>query len=180
MISQLDTVRSATEIDARREEKLVLLGPVLERFENEALDPAIDRIFQIAARSNLLPPAPPELADANIEVQYVSVLSAAQRAVAAIPTERWLQFIAGLAPVYPKALNAPNWDELITNYGRDIGVRARDMRSIEEIQAQNQQADELAQSREAANQGSVLVDGAKQLSETEVGGGQNALQRMIG
>jgi hypothetical protein len=28
MISELDTVRSATEIDARREEKLVLLGPV--------------------------------------------------------------------------------------------------------------------------------------------------------
>lgn len=49
MISQLNTVRSATEIDARREEKLVLLGPVLERFENEALGKAIDRTSELCS-----------------------------------------------------------------------------------------------------------------------------------
>jgi hypothetical protein len=54
--------RSAAAVDARREEKLVMLGPVLERFENEALDPAIDRIFGIMLRGGLLPPPPPELA----------------------------------------------------------------------------------------------------------------------
>jgi hypothetical protein len=50
MISQLDTVRTATEIDARREEKLIQLGPVLERFENEGLDPAIARTYAIMPR----------------------------------------------------------------------------------------------------------------------------------
>ena len=54
MIAQLETVRSATEIEARREEKLVLLGPVLERFENEALEPAVKRIMAIADRYGCL------------------------------------------------------------------------------------------------------------------------------
>ena len=58
MISQLDTVRSATEIDARREEKLVLLAHFLERFENEQLDPTINRVFNICQRAGLFPDAP--------------------------------------------------------------------------------------------------------------------------
>ncbi|MBK6911397.1 MAG: hypothetical protein IPH10_10795 [bacterium] len=75
MISQLETVRTATEIDARREEKLVQLGPVLERFENEALDPAIKRIFAIMDRMGLLPEAPQSLQGADLEIQYVSILA---------------------------------------------------------------------------------------------------------
>ena len=35
MISQLDTVRSALEVAERKSEKMIQLGPVLERFENE-------------------------------------------------------------------------------------------------------------------------------------------------
>jgi hypothetical protein len=58
MISQLDTVRSAAEIDARREEKLVMLGSVLDRFESEALGPAINRIYAIMDRQGMLPEPP--------------------------------------------------------------------------------------------------------------------------
>lgn len=179
MISQLDTVRSATEIDARREEKLVLLGSVLDRFESEALGPAISRIFGIMMRSGMLPPAPREIEDADIEIQYMSILSTAQSAVAAAPTERWLQFIGFAAGLYPQAVNVPNWEELVRNYGTSIGVQARDIRSREAIAAaQKEQADQIA-AQEAAVQGKELVDAGKTLSETDVGGGANALQQLL-
>lgn len=180
MISQLETVRSATEIDARREEKLVLLGSVLERFENEALDPAIRRIFSIMGRAGLLPEAPPELADADVEVQYVSILSVAQRAVGVVPTERWLAVIGQVAPIYPKALNLPNWENLLLDYGRDIGVSARGMNTPQEIKSMSQAQDQQTQARETALQGEALVNSGKLLSETDVGGGANALQRLLG
>lgn len=180
MISQLETVRSATEIDARREEKLVLLGSVLERFENEALDPAIRRVFSIMTRFGLIPQAPESLRDADIEIQYVSILSVAQRAVGVVPTERWLQLIGSVAPLYPKALNLPNFENLLMNYGRDIGVQASGMRSPDEIKQLGAQMDEQRQAQEAAVQGEQLVNSGKLLSETEVGGGQNALQQIIG
>lgn len=180
MISQLDTVRSATEIDARREEKLVLLGSVLERFENEALDPSINRIFSIMDRAQLLPPIPESVSGKSLEIQYVSILSTAQRAVSAIPTERWVALIGNLAAVQPGVMNIPNWNEMIRNYGESIGVQARDMNSRERVaQIEAQQAQQM-QAQQAAVQGETLVQGAETLSKTDVGGGANALQMLLG
>lgn len=178
-ISQLDTVRTATEIDALREEKLIQLGPVLERFENEALDPAIARIFSICGRAGIIPPAPQGLGDEELEIQYVSILSAAQSAVGAAPLERWLAFVGQIAPVYPSAVNAVNWDEVIRDYGKDIGVKAKHINSIEEAADRTAEQEKILQAREMASQGTALVEAGKTLSETQVGGGSNALQQLI-
>lgn len=180
MISQLETVRSATEIDARREEKLVLLGPVLERFENEALDPGINRVFQIMARGGLIPPAPESISGSVIKIEYVSILSVAARALSVVPTERFLQLIGGVAPLYPKAINIPNFENMIRDYGTAIGVNARAMNPAKVTEQMNKQQDELAQQREAAAQGEALVGAGKTLSETDVGGGANAAQLLLG
>jgi hypothetical protein len=180
MISQLDTVRSATEIDARREEKLVLLGPVLERFENEALDPAIERIYRIMTRANLLPPPPPGFEGAELEIQYVSVLSDAQRAVATVPIERFLALTGNLAAVYPKALNVPDFEELLREYGTAIGVPAKGIRPREAVADLGQQQDELRATQEASQTGLALAQSGELLSKTEVGGGRNAVQALLG
>jgi len=179
MISQLDTVRSATEIDARREEKLVLLGSVLERFEAEALNPAIDRIFAVMERKGLIPDPPQEIAGQKLDVQYVSILATAQRAVAAAPTERWIALLGQIAAVAPETLAIPNWDELIRNYGIAIGVEARNMHTREEVEQIKQQQAEQQAAQQAAVVGPELVDGAKTLSETDVGGGSSALQMLL-
>lgn len=180
MISQLDTVRSATEIDARREEKLVLLGPVLERFQNEGLDPAIKRTFAIMERAELFPETPPGLAGANLKIEYVSILTAAQTAVSAIPTERFIQLIGNVSALYPKALNIPNWDVLLHTYGRDIGVPAKSVNSLEEVAAMNQAQDEKTAADDALAAADSISKSSKQLSETDVGGGANALQQLLG
>lgn len=179
MISQLETVRSATEIDARREEKLVLLGSVLERFENEALDPAINRIFSIMQRRNMLPPAPEEIENQPIEIQYVSILATAQQALSAAPTERWLALIGNIVGVAPEVAKVPDWDEVIRNYGLDIGVAAKNMRPREEVQeeAEGEKADAAA--AQAGEAGLAAVQAGKLLSETDVGGGANALQQLL-
>jgi hypothetical protein len=179
MISQLDTVRSATEIDARREEKLVMLGSVLDRFESEALSPAINRIFSIMERQGMLPPAPPEIEDAEVEIQYMSILSTAQSAVAAAPVERWAAFIGNLSPVAPEVLQVPDWPELVRNYGTDIGVQAKNMRSREDVAEASEAEQEKLAAQEAGVAGKELVDGAQVLSETDVGGGANALQQLL-
>lgn len=180
MISQLDTVRSATEIDARREEKLVLLGSVLDRFEKEALSPAINRIFGIMQRRGLIPEPPDSLPEgAQVEIEYVSILNVAQRAVQAAPVERWIQVIGNVAGLAPQAAQVVNWEELVRNYGEDIGVAARNMKSREELaQVQQAEAERLAE-QEAAQRTQELVNAGKVASETDVGGGVNALQQLL-
>jgi hypothetical protein len=179
MISQLDTVRSATEIDARREEKLVLLGPVLDRFENEALDPAIQRIYSIMGRAGLLPPAPESIQDKDIEIQYVSMLSNAQLAVSTVPIERFLAFTGEIGAAYPEVADVPNPEELAREYAKALGVPAKGVNSRDAARERREGREEQFAAQEAAQTGTVLVDAAQQLSQTDVGGGRNALQTML-
>lgn len=179
MISQLQTVRTATEIDARREEKLVMLGPVLERFQNEALDPVIDRTFGIMKRGGLLGPAPPEISGKFIQVEYVSMLAAAQAAVSTSGIERWFGMIGNMAAVHPDILDIPNWDVATTEYGTLLGVMPKLMKTKEEVleirqakAAQQKRADDIA----LAAQG---VDSAQTLSQTDTQG-NNALTQLMG
>jgi len=180
MISQLETVRTATEIDARREEKLVQLGPVLERFENEALDPAIKRIYAIMERKNLLPEPPPSLQGVQLEVQYVSILASAQTAVGVASTERFLQLVGNMSAVWKDATLIPNVEELLRDYARDIGVKAKGLKSREEVDQERQASQQQEQAQAAAEAAPPAAQAAKLLSETDVGGGANALQSIMG
>ncbi|MBL1685663.1 phage tail protein, partial [Klebsiella pneumoniae] len=56
-----------------KEEKLLMLGPVLERLNDECLNPLIDRTFSIMARKNLLPPPPDVLQGMPLRIEYISV-----------------------------------------------------------------------------------------------------------
>ena len=52
---------TATAVAELHEEKLLMLGPVLSRFNNEVLRPLIDRTFDILNEEGLIPPAPEEI-----------------------------------------------------------------------------------------------------------------------
>ncbi len=180
MISQLDTTRSATEIVARQDEKLVLLGSVLEKIENEALDPGVSRIFNIGARGGLFPPMPQGFEKAGIEIQYESILSAAQRAVGTASTERFLALIGEVVAVNPRAKNVPDWDNLLVDYSKAIGVSANSVNSLERIKQLNDADDAAERAAVDAEIGSNLAQGAKNLSQADVGGGVNALEILAG
>lgn len=181
MISHLDTVRTATEIDARREEKLLMLGPVLERFETEALDPAIDRVFNIMLRGGLLPEPPQELAEgAFIEVQYRSMMAEAQNAADTIRMERVMGFAGNLAGGNPTVLDNIDMDEAIRIYGAAMSVDPRVLRQSDMVDQIRAQREKQNQTQELLQQTPGAARAARLLSQTEVGGGQNALESLIG
>lgn len=180
MISQLQTVRTATEIDARREEKLVMLGPVLERFQTEGLDPIIDRVFAIMSRGGLLPPPPAGIQPGEaIEIQYVSMLAEAQRAANTTGIERFLSQVGNVAAVRPEVLDIIHWDRMMTRYGMVLGNDPSDLCTEEEIAAIRAERAKQQQQQQAMEQSMAAVQGAKTLSETDVGGGTNALSAIL-
>lgn len=180
MISELNTVRTATEIDARREEKLVQLGPVIERFENEVLDPAIDRVFGIMARRGLLPPAPPEIAGAEINVQYVSMLAEAQRAAATASIERLMSFAGNLVGVFPQIVDNVDEDAAIDEYANLLNTTPKIIRATKDVMAIRAEKAKQQQAQQLAEVAPGTAQAAKTLSETQVGGGQSALGMMMG
>lgn len=180
MISQLDTVRSATEIDARREEKLVHLGPVLERFENEGLDPALKRVFAISQKNGAFPPPPEQLAGANVEVQYVSVLSDAQRAVGTVPIERFLNLVGSVGAAWPDAMRVPDVEELIRQYAEGIGIKPNGLHTPDEVAAMVEADAENQQLAQDAAISRDLAGAAQAAGNVDVGGGQSAVSALLG
>lgn len=180
MISQLDTVRTATEIDARREEKLIQLGPVLERFENEVLDPAINRAFQIMRRAGMLPQMPKELQGKHIQPEYVSMLAQAQRSAMTAGFERLAAFAGNVSAVNPGVLDNIDFDEMIDEYADMLGVPAKVIVPYAKVLQIRAQRAKQQQQAAAVQTSMAAVQGAQTLSQTDVGGGINALQAMLG
>jgi hypothetical protein len=172
--------RSAAAVDARREEKMIMLGPVLERFENEGLTPAIDRIFGICMRSGLIPPPPPGIQNIYLQPQYESMLTAAQQAASASSIERVFATVGNFAGVRPEAADKLDFDQGIDEYARRLGLPPKIVNSPDKVAAIRQQRAQAQQQQQQAELTPAAVQGAGVLSKTDVGGGQNALAKMMG
>lgn len=180
MFSPDQTVQTATWVDAAREEKLVLLGPVIERTENEGLDEIIDRTFAIMSRRGLFPPPPPEIAGMPIAIQYISLLADAQRASATSSIERLAAFVGNMAGIQPQTMDTIDWDNVVTTYGDFLNVPPDLFNAPDAVAAMRDARAQQQQAQAALAVGSEAAAGAKTLSETQVGGGQNALEMMLG
>lgn len=162
---------TAREVAERHEEKLLMLGPVLERLHNEMLDPLIDITFSRMMSSGMLNDLPPprELQGMELKVEFVSTLAQAQRAVGVQSIDRLLGTVGAIAPLKPEVLDKLDTDQLIDAYSDMLGVDptlivADDrVAMIRESRAQQQQA------RQAAAMMQPAADTAHKLSQTPMG-----------
>src|SRR5882757_599106 len=171
-ISQFETRSnvSATEIDARKAESLIMLGPVLERATDEGLKNFVERTFGIMSRvSGLLPPAPQEIAGQNMTLEFQSILSTAQRAAQSSGIERLFGMMGNLMGIDPAAADNVDIDYGLDKYSDLLGNDPKLIRSpaaladIRNRRAQQQQAQQQQEASMAA------VQGAKVLADTPTG-----------
>ncbi len=123
MISNLDRRQiTAREIDERSEEKLIALGPMLERLHFEKLGPTLDTVFGYAMDTGRLPQLPEELKGVDVEIEYTSMLAQAQRAVSTGAMERLWAFAGNISAVKPEVLDKLDADQSIDEYADMIGT----------------------------------------------------------
>ncbi len=144
---------TATEINARQEEKLVVLGPVLEQLNQDVLDPMIDVTFSNMMAQGWVPPPPKELSGMPLRIEYISIMAQAQKVAGIGGLERFTNFVGGLikATGDTSVLAKINQDELINVYGDLTSVPPLIIRSDDEAkgirdeQAKAQQAAQMPQ-----------------------------------
>lgn len=171
---------TATEVAERHEEKLLMLGPVLERLQNELLSPMIDMAFDYANKAGILPPPPRELEGTELKVEFISVLAQAQRAVAASGVDRLLGTVGNLAQFKPEVLDKIDFDQVVDDYGDMYGVNPKIVipdDKVAEIRAQRAQAAQAAQAAAAMPQ---MVESAKTAGEINTQGVQDVMQGLQG
>lgn len=113
---------TATEVAERHEEKLLMLGPVLERLHNELLSPKIDMAFDFAAEAGILPEPPPELQGLDLNIEFVSTLAQAQRIVAAQGMDRLIGTVSSMAQLWPEVRHKINAMQVVDDYADVYGV----------------------------------------------------------
>jgi hypothetical protein len=174
MISEQNQSMTATEVAERHEEKMLMLGPVVERLNNELLDPLLENTFTRLLQGGLLPVPPPELQGHNLNIEYVSLLAQAQKAVALNGIDRFVLNLGHIASIKPEVLDkfdADHWADLYSDklsIDPELVIAGQQLALIR--QQRNQQA-QAAQQQTALQQGSETL---KNLGQTPTQSGSVA------
>ncbi len=105
---------TATEVNARTDEKMRFLGPLLGRLQVEFLAPLIDRVFAIMLRRGRFLPPPAVLQGRKLDVRYSSVIAKMQRAAEVASIFETMQAIAPFVQIMP---------EVTDNFDGDAAAR---------------------------------------------------------
>ena len=123
MLANMPNTRmTATEVAERHEEKLIMLGPVLERLHNELLSPLVDMTFTRMLTAGMIPPAPQELQGMDLNIEFVSMLAQAQRAIGTNAVDRFVGNLGAIAQMKPDILDKFDQDQWADVYADMLGV----------------------------------------------------------
>lgn len=159
---------SAQEIIEKKQEKLVMLGPVLNRLNDELLDPIIDRSFSIMLKKGMVPPPPQELHEQELSVEYTSVLAQAMKMSGLQGLQQLASFTMGMGQPFPEVLDKFNADASIDEMAAMLGTSPKlvnDATTVRMIRTRRQQQEQTQQAMQMAQQGAQT---AQTLSQTNV------------
>lgn len=160
------------EIIRKNEEKLLMLGPMLQRTQTELFDKVIDRTFNIAVRADIVPNPPPELQNQQLTIEYISPLFQAQKAVASVTIERMATFAGNMSQFSPEALDKFDADQAMDEYADAIGVNPNIILTDDEVldvRAQRERQVRLQQAAAMAAPAKDATQAVKNLADAEAG-----------
>lgn len=182
MLAQADTGSAqpitAREVAERHEEKLLALGPVLERTNDELLEPLIDRVYSMMEAAHLIPQAPPELEGVTIKAEYTSIMAQAQKIVAVGGLDRFVATTNALIPVAPAVRHKIDYNKLVDLYADALGVEPSLVLTDEVANAAGQAEAQAAQRQAEADQAQKMAAAVKSAGTTPMTG-DTALTRLV-
>lgn len=167
---------TATEINARQEEKIAQLEPTISGNNWEVFGPLVDRTFAIGLKQGLLPPPPKELQGQRLKIEYISTMAQMLKALGLASIERVSAFTLNIAKQYPQSRvgDKVNWDQAVDEVASRSGAPGRIIVPDEVVAAIRQKQDQAAAAAQQAQQAESLTKSAQTLSQTDTSG-KNAL-----
>ena len=187
--------RTAYEVEKIDKEKMLIMGPVLERLHLELLDPLIASTLQCMERFGLIPEIPDELKaeqvdlfgerryvdihgepyreatdDAKaiseqINIEYVSILAQAQRAAGVDAMSTYVQSLAGASQVWPNAVDMLDVDKWCRTLADQLGVDPELIPSQEEANAAREQRAQQMQQTQQLDAMQKMASAAKDIPQ---------------
>lgn len=162
---------TATEVSERHEEKMLMLGPVLERLQNEIHEQLIDIVFAqiMAAKVNgkpLVPPPPEEMRGMELKVDFISVLAQAQKAVGVGALQGAMQTFGMIGQFDPSAIqNKVDFEQIVDVYADLSGINPTIIRDDSEVQKMKEAAAAAQQQAMAMQRMQAMAPAANQTAD---------------
>lgn len=169
MVNSTDKTMTATEVTERHEEKMLLMGPVLERLNAEMLDPLINIVFNKLVQADLLPPLPEDLQGQQLNVEFISILAQAQKAISTNSVDRMFSVLGNLAGMRPDIVDNVNLDFWPQWYADALGVDPRFIVSGKKVAVIREQRAQAEQQAAAMEQLQGATQAAKNMGMTMQG-----------
>ena len=129
-----DTRKTAYEIAQMMQEKLQVIGPVIEGLLTESLKPKLKRIFAICKRRGIIDPPPPSLQNVPLDLEFISMLALAQKAASTGGIERLVAFVGSMSALFPNVKDNIDADSLVQVMNDLLGNPEKIMNGPETVQ----------------------------------------------
>lgn len=151
LLTQPNQQTTATEILERKEEKMLMLGPIVERQHTEFGDVIIEQALDHLMDDPEFPLLPDELMNqiGDYKIEYVSVLAQAQKMAGTMAIQRTAEFAGSLAQGFPEILDKVDADEMLDEFHDLVGAPPNIIKPDEEVEVIRE--DRAAQQKEMAD-----------------------------
>lgn len=152
--------RTATEVNEIKEEKMVLLSPLLDQV-HKGLRRVLDWIFWECVEVGIMFEPPQEIESEDMETEFISALALAQKVKGISSIERFTTFTTNLAQaVDPTLVKKINADQIIDDYAEIANVNPAHVVPTEEV---NKYREQLAQQQQAQQQMQAIQQGSEMI-----------------
>lgn len=158
---------TATEVEEKRKEKMLLLGPMLQNLEGRLLKGVVERTVNILDRNDFLPIPPRELEGSSIRVEFQSILHLAQQVPRISGVRALVQETLNIAQADPGALDKLNTDVLVDEVAQSAGVNPAAVRSNDEVAKKRRARADAEQAKQQGEAMLAATQGAKNLGNVD-------------
>ena len=180
ILNTAERTRTATEVNELKEEKMVLLSPLLDQV-HKGLRMILDWIFFETYETGIMPTPPDIIVQEDMETEFVSALALAQKVKGISSIERYTTFVTNLAQVAdPTLMKKMNLDKIVDDYAEIANVNPEHVVSTDDV---NKMRAELAKQQQTAQQMQQVQQGAeiiKNLGGIDSFGGELATRMGVG
>ena len=171
---------------AEREERLQQVGPIIDNIWGESLKLKLKYVYRVMERRGMFPPIPDSMKGVALDVESVSILVLAQKAASTGGLERLVAFVGNLGAVNPDVYYKIDMNEMVDEMNALLGNPQKVVRSTQDATKMLDDAKQMAQqahqsqvAEQASNAAKNSAQTAQVLSQTQIGGGKNALSELL-
>lgn len=171
---------TAMEVNERRSEKMILLGPTLQNVEGDMLIPYLQFVYWRGMQAGIFPDPPEEIAGHPIRIDFVSVMHQSLLSASTSAIERVVGFAGNMAAVMPGVIDTIDQDEVMYQYNEMIGGPPTILLDPRKVQQSRTEKARQMRQQQMLESAPDLASAAANLANIDVGGGQTAASMTLG